>query len=548
MIGRGDLGLDKRYNPGKTKAGSVKESYLTGINDKISKLLTLLDKNPYSKTYGCFDRNYWHYKIKDFPSGMSQEFVLALALAWDTNDSQNPFYKQKQISEYIQGAIQYTAVSSRSDGSTDDYFPYERALGAAVFSLYAATESYLILGFDSEEFKSFFKKRGRWLIENDESGTLSNHHAIAALALHNVYLITNEDTFKEAAQLKITEVLSWQDSEGWYQEYEGCDPGYLTVTIDFLAQYYKKTEDPHVLKSLENAVSFVHQIQHPDGTLGGEYGSRFTNIFHPNGFEILAPHNNGAAQIADAYQEARKNDLLPNMDDDYVMGHSVISNLNAFKNFSKRKAKDGETKKSGVVYFQNSGIYTGQVGDLWFIFNLLKGGVGRIYKKQKLIFCDSGAIADIGDKHIVSSFIDANSGINVEQEGVQISKKFSYYKQNYATPLIFLVFRKFLFLFGRFKWSSQFVRKYLQRKMILGRKPSDIVYVRKVDISNGQIRLVSSIKNAHNITKAHLSVGLVPMYIAVSECFDKSLLGQSFKSFKRKEGGDDSWELEHTFS
>jgi len=38
------------------------------------------------------------------------------------------------------------------------------------------------------------------------------------------------------------------------------------------------------------------------------------------------------------------------------------------------------------------------------------------------------------------------------------------------------------------------------------------------------------------------------MYIAVSECFDKSLLGQSFKSFKRKEGGDDSWELEHTFS
>ena len=32
--------------------------------------------NPHSPTYGCFDRNYWHYRIIDFPSGMAQEFVL----------------------------------------------------------------------------------------------------------------------------------------------------------------------------------------------------------------------------------------------------------------------------------------------------------------------------------------------------------------------------------------------------------------------------------------------------------------------------------------
>lgn len=59
---------------------------------QISKILTLLDRNPHSPTYGCFDRNFWHYKIIDFPSGMSQEFVLPLALAYSTNISENSFF------------------------------------------------------------------------------------------------------------------------------------------------------------------------------------------------------------------------------------------------------------------------------------------------------------------------------------------------------------------------------------------------------------------------------------------------------------------------
>ena len=45
-------------------------------------LLTLVDRNPLSPTFGCFDREYWHYRTVDFPCGMSQEMCLPLALAW----------------------------------------------------------------------------------------------------------------------------------------------------------------------------------------------------------------------------------------------------------------------------------------------------------------------------------------------------------------------------------------------------------------------------------------------------------------------------------
>ena len=42
--------------------------------DDVAKILTLQDRNPHSPTYGCFDRNYWHYRIIDFPSG--KQYVL----------------------------------------------------------------------------------------------------------------------------------------------------------------------------------------------------------------------------------------------------------------------------------------------------------------------------------------------------------------------------------------------------------------------------------------------------------------------------------------
>ena len=47
---------------------------------QIPKILTLQDRNAHSLTYGCFDRNFWHYKIIDFPAGMAAEFVWPLAL------------------------------------------------------------------------------------------------------------------------------------------------------------------------------------------------------------------------------------------------------------------------------------------------------------------------------------------------------------------------------------------------------------------------------------------------------------------------------------
>ncbi len=96
----------------------------------LPRILLMVDKNPFSSTYGCFDREFWHYRTIDFPCGMSQEFCLPLALAYEHPFPGNPYYRNERLRELVIGSIEFAKNWSHADSSCDDYFPFERALGA----------------------------------------------------------------------------------------------------------------------------------------------------------------------------------------------------------------------------------------------------------------------------------------------------------------------------------------------------------------------------------------------------------------------------------
>ena len=89
---------------------------------------------------------------------VSQEMVLPLALSF-SRKYPNKYYQAERLKELTEAAIRYMIKSSHKDGTCDDYFPYERAMGALVFSLYAATEAYQIIGMQDEAVEDFFLKR-----------------------------------------------------------------------------------------------------------------------------------------------------------------------------------------------------------------------------------------------------------------------------------------------------------------------------------------------------------------------------------------------------
>ena len=254
---------------------------------QIPIILTLLDRNHHSPTYGCFDRNYWHYRIIDFPSGMAQEFVLPLALAYSLDIPGNPYYQKVSIKEWVEVGILYAASSAHADGSCDDYFPFERAGGAAAFSLLACLDAYRIVELDNPEALAFFENRADWLAAHQESGRLSNHQALIALCLELTGQALGSARWKNSATDRLSQVLSWQTDEGWFWEYEGCDPGYLTLTISILARIDQINPSPQLTKALTAAVKFAAHFIHPDGSFGGEYGSRNTYNFFPHGLELV---------------------------------------------------------------------------------------------------------------------------------------------------------------------------------------------------------------------------------------------------------------------
>lgn len=89
----------------------------------LPRLILMVDKNPYSKTYGSFDRSYWHYRTMDFPCGMNQEFVLPLALAYKMELPGNRYRGKERLRELALAGIDFAIKSSHRDGTTDDYFP-----------------------------------------------------------------------------------------------------------------------------------------------------------------------------------------------------------------------------------------------------------------------------------------------------------------------------------------------------------------------------------------------------------------------------------------
>ena len=45
-----------------------KEVYLKEILVAVPRILSHLDRDPFSPTYGCFDREYWAWATKEFPN------------------------------------------------------------------------------------------------------------------------------------------------------------------------------------------------------------------------------------------------------------------------------------------------------------------------------------------------------------------------------------------------------------------------------------------------------------------------------------------------
>lgn len=510
---------------------SKRNRYVELALSYIPHLTQLVDKNQYSPTYGCFDREYWHYRTLDFPCGMSQEFVLPFAMLYANEYPGNKYYQWPRMKELAIAGIRFAAKASHSDGTCDDYFPYERAMGALVFSLYACTEAYQILELDDPELVTFFRKRGDHLITTNETGQLSNHQAFAALSLYNVYLITKDERYKKASLERQQLTISWQNEEGWFQEYEGADPGYHSCSIAFLGKLFQKNKDESLIEPLKKAVDFAWHFMHPDGSYAGEYGSRNTYHFYPHGFEIMAPYSEKAAQIADAFLGGLPEDRRYHNDDDRMCCHCVYDWLQSWADHQEERPAPINTRPNMLKHYENGGMVIAKTDAYYAITNLRKGGVFKVYSETECVDSDTGIIGELEDGNVVvAHLMDAENKIttDVEKREFSVEGVLSYRRAKLSSPFKVVLFRVFLMTFGRF--IPNVTRSIIQKLLITYKTRTSYRFKRSFKFTDTGIKVVDELPDAVPFKRVSIGTDATSIYVANSNVFQESVLRVPWKN------------------
>jgi len=514
---------------------ALRDLYLAEGLAGIPRLLGAIDRNPMRPTYGCLDRQYWHYRTSSFPSEMYQEGVLALALAQATDLPGNRWYGSPRVRELAIAAIRYCARSSHADGSCDDYYPFERALGAAVFSLQAAARAYQVLRLDDGELVVWLRRRAAWLMAHDESGRLSNHHALAALGLLRVAQITGEGEYREAADARIRTLLGWQSDEGWFEEYGGADPGYQTVTLDCLAKYRQATGDPRLDEPLRRGAAFARLFLHPDDSYAGEYGSRGTHHFYPHGMELLAGADAQAADLADGFLRSLQARSHARFDDDRLFAHRLGNLLEAYLDWSPvRPAVDPGAARAGTAELPQAGLFVHRDAERHTVISTARGGVFKHFASGNLLATDAGLIVETTDGRLAASQgHDRNRQVEFvpSRREIVVSGPLCWCRFETATPIKQAVFHAGMWLAGR--WCRTLVRRILQRRLITGRRVAPLRLTRRFTLLPGSsaekptLRVVDTIELTGprvRVRRMAFGTDLQAAYVAASGLYQPAAL------------------------
>jgi len=484
----------------------------------LPKLLTLQDRNPHSPTYGCFDRNFWHLRITDFPSGMAQEFVLPLALAYSNRLEGNDFFGDPMIREWVRAGISYAARSAHSDGACDDYYPFEKAAGAAAFSLYACIEAIPAARLDPAPFLPFLTQRAEWLARHHESGRLSNHEALIANALYRLSALVGEPRFAELGRRRLDRLLTWQSEEGWFFEYQGCDPGYLSLTIANLAELAELRPELPLKAPLLRAIGFLHSLQPPDGWLGGEWTSRNTNNFFPHGFELLGKTIPEALDINTRAVGAM--DPAPEYDDDHIIGHHCWSYIKTALSWRDTRPEPSVSPDRDVV-FPEAGLSLLRKGPMTLLTAEKKGGAFRLYRGDRLIHADTGVSLQLrrGDRtrtYVCHLWSDDNE-IERCPASVTVSGAMGRAKSSQMTPLKNLVLRSLMLTLGRF--NPDLIRAILQRLLITGKPRSGLRFARHLALDDSGLTVRDRIEGGGEIVDCGIGPAQTSIYTVMSRVY-----------------------------
>ncbi len=269
------------------------------------RLLSLLDREVRSPTKGSFDRVNWAWKFRDFPLTMWQASMMPLATLYRHPHPSNPFFGRERLAAWLSSAMEHTVARQHPNGAFDSFTPYSQDHGVTLAMVLTLSTTAELLG---DALAPALRARTtesvahacRFAAASDEDyAFINNHQAAFALAYIRAARLTGDEALGARAEEVMDRVCAHQSTDGWFAEYGGPDPGYETFGLTYLALASNERRHGALPAALGRSVEFLAHCVHPDGSIGGNYGSRNTGQYAPGGLEVLAARHPVAAAIAD---------------------------------------------------------------------------------------------------------------------------------------------------------------------------------------------------------------------------------------------------------
>lgn len=247
---------------------------------QVPRILGFGDRDPQSPTYGCFDRSYWHYLLHDVANARFQEAALLLARLY--RGSEAPYAGHPKIAGWANAAVAFWLKTRNRDGSANEVYPFERGFCATAFSTWAVTEAILVLGDEADVTRAALRNTGAWLLGHDNL-EVANQQAAGALAFLNLGIVLDEPSWREAAVRKLTALDGVASPEGIVLEYDGPDPGYLSITLGLMARFHRRHPVDRIEQMARRNLAWLDARVAEDGTFDGALGSRRMQYLYPYG-------------------------------------------------------------------------------------------------------------------------------------------------------------------------------------------------------------------------------------------------------------------------
>ncbi|MBA2733535.1 MAG: hypothetical protein H0U54_11650 [Acidobacteria bacterium] len=474
--------------------------YRHPVMREIRRLLSWQDREKFSKTSGCFDRTYWGWKFTDFPGARFQEGIYALAHLFSRPFPGNDLSANQRVLDWARAGMNFWRGIQYQDGSFDEAYPFERSLAATSFTSFYVGEAFLQLAdhIPQEEKSALyrtFERAGDWLCKNDEHhGVLSNHLAAAAAALHVIYRICGEERYEKRSRYFLQRIYERQSEEGWYEEYGGADPGYQTHGTFYLAVIWQDNRDAALLESLQRSLAFLKYFIHPNGTLGGEYGSRNTEFYFPAGFEILAGAIPDAALIARFMRASVEKQTAAGLSAMDAYNFLPLMNNYLFAADHARSPGNATDKlpcqQEEEAYFPDAGLYVKSNSAYYSVLGLSKGGVLKVYNKvtRNLAASDCGYWSQVSGGAVISSQSLRRPGRwSRSDDGFTVEVNFAQVNQRTQSSWLFIGFRLFSLTVGRLQTAAYWLKNLLVKVLVQRHKEVPLRLIRRVHFKDNEI-------------------------------------------------------------